>query len=124
GGLGGADEKYRLAIQLSMDYFDSKPGEIDPVLKMDYINSLPLLTSLSESDAVTAIQMQIYIADFMRMPEGWIQWRRTKVPTLVPPQGSQLSDIIRRFSYPPDEKGANPNAPGDKTLDTPMWYEN
>lgn len=124
GGLAAADEKYRLAIQLSMDYFDGKPGEIDPVLKTDYLTSLPPLTSLSEADAVTAIQMQIYIADFMRMPEGWIQWRRTKVPKLVTPQGSLLSDITRRFPYPPDEKGANPNAPGDKPLDTPMWYEN
>lgn len=124
GGMAGADDKYREGIRLSMDYYDGKPGQIDPAEKEGYLASLPALTSLSEADAVEAIQLQIYITNFFRMPEGWIQWRRTKVPDLVLPQGSVLSDIFRRLPYPPDEKGANPNTPSDKPGDAPMWYEN
>jgi hypothetical protein len=73
GGMGAADAKYREGIQLSMDFYDGKPGAIAAGDKDAYLNSLPDLTSLTEADAIEAIQLQIYIEDFMRSPEGWTQ---------------------------------------------------
>ena len=125
GGMAEADAKYREGIMLSMNYFDGKPGAIAEADKMDYIASLPDLSSLSTEDAIKAIQIQIYIECFFRMPEGWNVWRRTGQPeTVVTPSGSQLTNVIRRFFYPPDEAGANPNTPTDPALDSPMWFEN
>ncbi|MEL6122475.1 MAG: SusD/RagB family nutrient-binding outer membrane lipoprotein [Bacteroidota bacterium] len=124
GGMAAADAMYRKAIMQSMDYYDNKPGAIAPAEKEGYINSLAPLESLSGADALRAIHIQLYLSNFWRMPEGWTQWRRTKVPDLVVPQNSQLTDVIRRFFYPPDEKGANPNTPTDPPLESPMWYEN
>jgi hypothetical protein len=124
GTIADADAKYREGIQLAMDYYDGKPGALDAQAKTDYLASLPDLGTLSAEEAVEAIHIQLYIQNFFRIPEGWIQWKRTKVPDLEVPQGSQLSDILRRLFYPPDEKGANPNTPADKPLDQPMWYEN
>ena len=124
GGMSEADRLYRIGIALSMVYYDGKPGQISPEESIGFINSLPALASLNPGDAVAAIQLQIYVATFFRTPEAWTQWRRTKVPDLVLPRGSLLSDIMRRWAYPPDEKGANRNTPSDQPLDTPMWFEN
>jgi hypothetical protein len=125
GDLAAADAKYREGIRLSMDFFDGKPGAISAEDKDAYLASLPALTTLSQDDAVEAIQIQIYIECFFRMPEGWNAWRRTGVPsTISTPSGSQLSGVLRRLFYPPDERGANPNAPADPALDSPMWFEN
>lgn len=124
GGMTRADELYREGMNLSMAYYAGKPGQIDPVEIEGYIASLPALSSLAADEAIQAIQLQIYITMFLRTPEAWTQWRRTKVPDLVLPRGSSLGDIMRRWPYPPDEKGANPNTPADKPLDTPMWFEN
>ncbi len=121
---GDADATYRQGIQLSMDYFDGKAGAIAAADKEAYLNSLPSLSSLSENDALEAIALQLYLHNFMRTHESWTQWRRTGVPDLVVPQGSLLSGVIRRLSYPPDERGANTNTPQDPNLDAPMWFEN
>jgi hypothetical protein len=124
GSIEDADAKYREGIRLSIDFFDGQPGAVDQTAEDDYLASLPNLSSLSQEEAVEAIQLQLYIHNFFRTPESWIQWKRTKVPDLVTPQGSQLTDILRRLFYPPDEKGANPNTPSDPPLDSPMWFEN
>ncbi|MEL6923390.1 MAG: SusD/RagB family nutrient-binding outer membrane lipoprotein [Bacteroidota bacterium] len=120
---GDADEKYREGIQSNMDFYDGKPGEIAAEDKEAYLASLPSINDLSKDDALEAIHLQLYIQNFFRMPEGWTQWRRTKVPDLALPQRTTCGDIVRRFFYPPDEVGANPNAPSPVPFDTPMWYE-
>ncbi|MEM9847951.1 MAG: SusD/RagB family nutrient-binding outer membrane lipoprotein [Bacteroidota bacterium] len=123
GDLAAANEKYKEGISLSMQFFDGKPGAVSAEDQQAYLDALPNLETLSQEEALEAIHIQLYINNFFRMPEGWIQWKRTKVPDLVTPIGSQLSDIIRRLFYPPDEKGANPNIPDEKSMDTPMWFE-
>lgn len=121
GGLTTADQLYRRAIRLSMDYFDDQPGEITLDQKEKYLSSLPDLQSVE--NPVRAIQLQLYIANFMRMPEAWIQWRRTKVPALKIPEGTFLGGIVRRVPYPSYELFISTKFPEQKSLDAPMWYE-
>lgn len=121
---GDANARFQEAIQLSMDYFDGKPGEIAQADKDAYLASLPDITSLGTDAALEAIGIQLWLQTFMRTQESWTHWRRTGVPELDVPSGSLLSDIMRRLAYPPDERGANPNTPQDPDLEAPMWYEN
>jgi SusD/RagB-like outer membrane lipoprotein len=123
GGMSDADAKYREGVRSSMDYFDGKPGAITIEDKDNYLSSLPDLSSLSPADALRAIHLQLYINNFFRIPEGWIEWKRTKVPDLTIPQGSLISGILRRLLYP-DSEIANPNRPSNSSLDYPMWFEN
>lgn len=123
GNLGTADGLYRDGIAASIDWFDEKPGAIEDSLKNAYIASLPDLTTLSQADAVEAVQLQQWINFFERRPEPWTHWRRTKVPELTAPSNAQLGDIIRRYAYPPDPVARNPNTPQSLPGDTPMWFE-
>jgi hypothetical protein len=88
-----------------------------------YLASLPELDNLGDEEALEAIHTQLYLGLYSDAMEGWIQWRRTGVPTLQTVRNSRVAGIIRRFFFPPDEIGANPNSTEAKPLDFPMWYE-
>ncbi|MGB3802100.1 MAG: SusD/RagB family nutrient-binding outer membrane lipoprotein [Lewinella sp.] len=121
---GDAQEAFAAGIHASIDEYDGTADAIDDSVVDAYIESLGDINDMDDNNALLAIRQQLYIANFERLPDGWAEWRRTKVPNLTVPAGSQLSGIVRRFFYPPDEVGANPNAPSPKALDAPMWYEN
>lgn len=123
-GEGDADALYRQGISASIDFFDGTAAEISEDDEEAFLATLPDLGTLSEQEALDAIALQLYFANFERMPDGWEQWRRTKIPALDAPSNSQVTGVTRRFFYPPDEVGANPNAPDSQPLDNPMWYEN
>jgi hypothetical protein len=57
--------------------------------------------------------------------EGWIEWRRTGVPTLpVSAQGRPLPNTYPlRLIWPITERSANPNVPTITTVDTPVWWD-
>ncbi|MEM6318651.1 MAG: SusD/RagB family nutrient-binding outer membrane lipoprotein [Bacteroidota bacterium] len=71
-----------------------------------------------------AVQEQLYLESFLRPVYAWNTVRRTKVPALVPPPAANISFILKRFNYPPDEVASNPNAPVNLDTDTPVWFEN
>ena len=121
---GDAQEAMALGIKASIDEYDGTVGEVADDAVEAYIESLGDLDDDDDDDALLKIRQQLYIANFERLPDGWAEWRRTKVPSLTTPAGSLVTGIVRRFFYPPDEVGANPNAPSPKALDAPMWYEN
>ena len=121
---GDAQAAFEAGIRASMDEWDVTDCAISAEDKTAYIASLGNINDDSEGDALEKIRQQLYLANFERLPDGWAEWRRTKVPSLDPPAGSQVDNVVRRFFYPPDEVGANPNAPNDIPVDTPMWYEN
>ena len=121
---GDAQEAMARGIRASIDEYDGTAGEVSDDVVTEYIESLDNVNDDDESGALRTIREQLYIANFERLPDGWAEWRRTKVPTLTTPAGSQVAGIVRRFFYPPDEVGANPGAPATKPLDAPMWYEN
>ena len=121
---GDAQEAFEAGIRSSIDEYDGTNREVAAEDVTAYIETLPNVNDSDDDDALLAIRQQHYIANFQRLPEGWAEWRRTKVPTLEVPSGSLVGDIVRRFFYPPDEVGANPNAPAPEPLAEPMWYEN
>lgn len=123
GDLPGADAAYQQGVQVGLDFFDGKAGEIAGADKTAYLGALPDLTTLSAPDAIDAINAQQYIEVFDRAPENWVHWKRTHYPALPLPNEAVLGDIIRRYPYPPDELSANPNAPSQVQLATPMWFE-
>jgi hypothetical protein len=120
---GDAQAAFERGIRASMDEYDGTTRAISSSAKDAYIESLGELSAQSEDDALTLIREQLYLANFQRLPDGWAEWRRTKVPNIDPPINSQVDGVVRRFFYPPDEVGANPNAPDNIPVDTPMWYE-
>jgi len=126
GDMNTAQSKFEAGVQAGLDYFDNKPGAISQADKQQYVNNLPQLGNMSQSDAVKTVQEHEYIEIFDRAPENWANWKRTHVPSLPLPQEAVLGNIIRRYPYPPDEESANPNTPSrdSYTLDQPMWFEN
>lgn len=120
---GDAQAAFEAGVRAAFDEFDLTAGEIAEDAEDAYVASLGSLSALSEADALTAIREQLYLANFQRLPDAWAEWRRTKVPTITPPTNSSVTGVVRRFFYPPDEVGANPNAPVSQPVDTPMWYE-
>jgi hypothetical protein len=122
GNLGGAHAAYVAGVQASMDYFDGKPGAISSADKAAYVAGLPQQFG-DQQQALQAIHTQQFIDVFERAPENWTHWKRTHFPALPLPEQAVLGDIIRRYPYPPAELSANPNAPSQIPLDTPMWFE-
>ncbi len=94
-------------------------GDIDA-----FVGALPVLSGLSTSAALEALYEQMYIEGFMRSVYAWNHVRRTGVPDLDPPPGATINTILKRFDYPPDEVGSNPNTPSNPPTDTPQWFEN
>lgn len=120
---GDAQAAFEAGIRASMNEYDGTTRAISEEEKNAYIESLGSLDEMDDDDALTLIREQLYLANFERLPDGWAEWRRTKVPNIDPPINSQVDGVVRRFFYPPDEVGANPNAPDNIPVDTPMWYE-
>lgn len=71
------------------------------------------------------IHEQQYLETFMRPVVSWNHVRRTRVPELDEVPGAVIDDFLQRFSFPPDEVGANPNTP-PQALDNAvkMWAFN
>lgn len=117
-----AQDALEQGVEASMDFFNEKPGAISDSDKQDYIDSLPDLQSMSDSDAIEFIQTQQWLDLFERHPENWTHWRRTKTPDLQVPAQAAIGKIIRRYQYPPDPLAANPNIE-QQQLGEDMWFE-
>jgi hypothetical protein len=124
GQLGPAHASYVSGVEAALNFFDGKPGAISSSDKAAYLAGLPQ-SFTSTSGALNAIHAQQYIEVFDRAPENWAHWKRTKFPQLQLAEQADLAGIIRRFSMPPDEVAANPNAAARTgiPLDQPMWFE-
>lgn len=64
-----------------------------------------------------------YLASFLNPVLSWNHVRRNKIPVLEVPPGSDISTILKRFTYPPDETDSNPNTPANLQTDVAMWFE-
>jgi len=122
-GSSGRD-KLEAGMRASMDFYDGKPGAIDPADKDAFVGRI-LDRYDNASNKVEVIQEQLYVALTGQNPEGWTNWRRTKVPSLELPQQATLNTIIRRYPLPDNERTSNAeNAePFIGLEDQPMWFE-
>lgn len=122
-GSSGRD-KLEAGVRASMDFYDGQPGAIDAAEKDAFIGRL-LDRYDNASDKVEVIQEQLYVALTGQNPEGWTNWRRTKVPALELPQEAVFNTIIRRYPLPDNERTANAEnaAPFIGLEDVPMWFE-
>ncbi|WP_282123751.1 SusD/RagB family nutrient-binding outer membrane lipoprotein [Algibacter mikhailovii] len=118
---GSADTNYRNGVRNSIKWWGQDiPGVLAVVSDTDidaYVNGLAAPTA-------NDIFNEQYLAAFNRPILAWNHVRRNKVPVLDPPPGTSISTILKRFTYPPDEIGNNPNTPANKNTDVPMWFEN
>lgn len=120
-GAGDAETNFKNGLRNSLEWWGQDiPGAIQTTSGGDidaYVNSFgaPTLDDVFE---------QQYLAAFLQPVQAWNAWRRNKVPTLDPPPATTIGTILRRFNYPPDEVGSNPNTPSNPPTGEPMWFEN
>ncbi len=92
-----------------------------------YINSPDVV--YNATDGLRLISEQKWIALFAQGIEAWSEWRRTKIPTLVPAFEAALSEIPSRYTYPNEEETLNGSnyqaavsAQGADALTTKVWW--
>ena len=120
GDTGGADANYRAGVANNLRWWgQAVPGVVntlDDATIDDYVAGLAAPT-------MQDIHEELYIESMFRPIIAWNSVRRTNVPELGPAPGSNISTILKRFNYPPDEVASNPNTPTNLPTDTPMWFE-
>lgn len=118
---GSAEVNYKNGIENAIKWWGQDiPGVLATVADSDiasYINGLP-------APSINDIYNEQYLAAFNRPILAWNHVRRNKIPDLSPPPGTNISTILKRFNYPPDELDSNENTPANVQTDVPMWFEN
>jgi Starch-binding associating with outer membrane len=69
------------------------------------------------------IIFQKYLAGFTQI-ECWVDWRRTGFPNLPMTPNARISAIPRRLQTPLTELNYNSNAPANRDLLAPVWWDN
>ncbi|MDC6352634.1 SusD/RagB family nutrient-binding outer membrane lipoprotein [Zeaxanthinibacter sp. PT1] len=118
---GSADENYRNGVRNNIKWWGQDiPGVIATVSDAE-IDAY--VASLAPPTANDVFEQQ-FLASFLMPVRAWNEVRRNQFPVLATPPASTISTILKRFNYPPDEVGSNPNTPANKNTDVPMWFEN
>lgn len=116
---------YTSAIRASMEQYGIEEADIDAYLAQPRVQ-------YSAATGLTQIAYQKWIALYMQGFEAWTEWRRTRIPHLVPGPRATLPDIPERLPYADNEavlNKANLDAAvaaqglGQYTaLDKPLWF--
>ena len=129
GVLGGdADAEFRKGVDQAVRFWGQDVEGINMTLTdteiSTFVASFPDLNAMTPAAALILVHEQQYLDFFLRPIVSWNHVRRTKVPTMDPVPGSNITTILKRFNYPPNEVGANPNTPTNLITDVPVWFEN
>lgn len=127
---GDAETNYKNGVKNSLKWW----GMDIPGIGVGVVTPTDSKASLTEAEidayvdglstpTVNDIYNEEYLASFLNPVLAWNHVRRNKVPVLETPPGSNISTILKRFTYPPDETSANPNTPANLATDIPMWFE-
>lgn len=120
GQLDEAENQYKAGVANNIAWWGGDiPGAQLTISSADATAFVDALSTPTLED----IHEQLYIESFMRPVVAWNTVRRTKVPTLDAVPGSNISTILKRFNYPPDEVASNPKTPANPDTDAPMWFE-
>ena len=119
---GDPKDFYHRGVALAFAYWQSK-------LPDTYLTSGP--AAWSADDGLRQIIMQKWIAGIGDAYEGWIEWRRTGFPTLLPVEASLNNGLYPvRFPYPADEQALNfehyraaAEATAGNSVNVPVWWD-
>lgn len=121
GAAGNAQTNYKNGVTNSLRWWGQEIPHIIATISNGtidtYVNSLGAPT-------LNDVFNQQYLAAFLQPVMAWNIYRINKVPDLLPPPNTTIGTILRRFNYPPDEIGSNPNTPSNPPTGQPMWFEN
>lgn len=118
---GNAETNYRNGVRNSIQWWGQDiPGIINTVSDSEINNYVNSLSTPNLEDVFN----QQYLASFLMPVMAWNHVRINQIPDLSPPPNTNINTILKRFNYPPDEIGTNPNTPENKNTDVPMWFEN
>jgi len=116
---------YNAAITASMQQYGVAAADIAAYLAQPRVQ-------YTAATGRTQIAYQKWVSLFMQGMEGWTEWRRTGVPTLVPGPDAMLSAPPQRLPYATSENVLNKQsldaavaAQGFGTytaLDKPLWF--
>ncbi|MFT6866790.1 MAG: hypothetical protein ACJA08_001627 [Cyclobacteriaceae bacterium] len=134
GGDATAQSAYEAGIVAS---FDTYNGYVNGDGSLVSLNAAAYLVSggvsYSTASALTQIATQNYIALYGQGQEAYSEWRRTKLPALLPAIDALngLTSIPSRYLYPSDEQSLNTTNYNDAAtmvggdeLDTKLWFMN
>jgi hypothetical protein len=112
---GQASEAYKQAINASLAQVTDNPTGVE-AYKRSYQRTASTIT-------LRDIMFQKYIALIGQL-EVWFDYRRTDLPTLLPPTGINPNDFPRSFPTAASERIRNPNAPANFMATKRVWWEN
>jgi len=129
GGLnaGAAEAHYKEGVKASMQMYtiyDASLAVTDAQVDA-YLAARPYNV---ERPALQMIGYQSWVNHFLNWWEAWSEWRRTRLPALVPtnfPGNVTGGKIFERLMYPTGEVAGNPNFSAGATLNnyvTKVWW--
>lgn len=129
GGLnaGAAEAHYKEGVKASMQmYTIYDPSFVVTDAQVNaYLAARPFNV---ERPALEMIAYQLWVNHFLNWWEAWSEWRRTRLPALVPtnfPGNVTGGKIFERLKYPNAEVAGNPNFAATATINdyvTKVWW--
>ena len=119
---GGAKTYYDHGVQLAFQYWGTD-------IPANYLTEG--LTAYDPANALQQIITQKWIASIGNAYEGWIEWRRTGYPALLPVEASLNNGLYpTRFPYPADEQALNfenyrvaAEATNGNSINVRVWWD-
>jgi hypothetical protein len=129
GGLAGSDAEahYKEGVKASMQMYNIYDASF--VVTDDQVNAYLAAHPYNvEKPALEMIGTQSWVNHFLNWWEAWSEWRRTRLPILVPvnyPGNVTGGVIFERLKYPNSEVAGNPNFAATATTNeyvTKVWW--
>jgi hypothetical protein len=129
---GTAETYYLNGINSNFEYWRGVvPAQYNINLTMpaDYLTQTGVAYTGTSQEKLSKIALQKWVALYFNGLEGWFEWRRTRMPEIIPgPANLNDNKVPIRYIYPQSEQAlnaANRNEAvarqGEDTQNTPTW---
>lgn len=129
---GNAETYYLNGINANFEYWRGVvPAQYNINLAMpaDYLTQSGVAYTGTTQEKLAKIALQKWVALYFNGLEGWFEWRRTRMPEVIPgPANLNDNKVPIRYIYPQSEQalnGTNRNEAvarqGEDTQNTPTW---